>query len=301
MSSLHSHRWPLRVVSIAIIGALVISTESGASAETPPKALPTEQVDFGSGELVTLRARTRESTKWVIGRELSHQFESLANRARSGDAEVAENLSAALSKCERAPRTKEELDDAVELMRSERKQVLPDGVMAQITSSADIEDLVWQLLVDPYETCKGLTDAQRGSARQWLDLAVELGNADAAIAALEFATKPFEQQRLRELVWRAGEPDVLGGEAHFYEQRSRSSDAKPDDLVQAYAHQFALNEIAKFFAREYPPRPIRQRLHDGIASELDRIGSLLTVEQRNAAVGVAADIVRSNPNCCSII
>lgn len=272
-----------------------------ASADTSPAELPLERVNFGAGESVIMRAKPRETSAWVIEGNLASQFEQLASRARAGDAELAENLYVALSACEKAPRTDDELDRAIVRLRNERKLVQADGVTVEVEGSTDIESLVSVFLVDPYQLCQGLTEHQRGSAQEWLDLAVNLGNADAAIAALQTERDPYEQQRLISIVWLSGEPQVLGARAVFHANRAKSADGKDDDLVQAYANQYALNEIAKFFARHYPPLPIRSRLHASIARELERMGGELTSEDRNAAIKLAAEIVRANPNCCDVL
>ncbi len=279
----------------------LIVTASVVFAEPSTKALPQEQVDFGAGESLVLRARPRQATKWVIEGRLASQFDVLTVRARSGDAEVAENLYQALSRCRSVPRTKVELNQAIELLRNERKLVQADGVIADVRSDTDVESLVSVFLVDPYEFCEGLTETQRGSTQEWLELAVNLGNVDAAIEALQLESDVDEQQQLVAIIWHAGEPQVLGARAIFYENRAKTSSARADDLVQSYANQFALNEIAKFFARHYPPQTVRGRLHKHIADELQRLGLELTVEQKNAAIKLAAHMIRANPNCCELL
>lgn len=257
-----------------------------------------EQVQFGDGEVVTLRM-TSEPSEWLIGNQpLATHYEDLAKLAKGGNAVVAENLSDAIKRCETAYDTRANLDSALTLLRDRRLLQVRGEPAAAIRGDVDIEKVAQTVLIEPFEFCSGLTNEQRTSAHEWQALAVSLGNADAAAAALETESDATKRQALFDILWAHGDPEALRAKSQFYEERSKGNDARRDDSVRAYAYMFAMNEFAKYSASVLAPGRLRTTYHNSIASALERLDAALTPEQRRAGVKAAAELMRSNPACC---
>ena len=112
----------------------------------------------------------------------------------------------------------------------------------------------------------------------------------------EEATDPVEQERLYRIRWEDfGETIALQALANYHLERG--------DLVQAYAHFYAVHQIAKWYEdvvpESYQPGPVLKQLHADIAADVERIGKELTEDQRKAGVRLAAALIRDNPRCCT--
>lgn len=116
--------------------------------------------------------------------------------------------------------------------------------------------------------------------------------------ATNLATSPVEQERLLRIRWEDyGDTIALQALASHHLERG--------DLVQAYAHFYAVDKIAKWYEsvvpENYKPGPVLKKIHEGIAADVERIGKELSASQRQAGVKLAAALIRNNPNCCTSI
>lgn len=112
------------------------------------------------------------------------------------------------------------------------------------------------------------------------------------------ATSPVEQERLLRIRWEDyGDTIALQALANYHLERG--------DLVQAYAHFYAVDKIAKWYDNVVPenckPGPVLSKLHDNIAADVERVGKELSAGQRQAGVKLAAALIRNNSNCCTAI
>ena len=105
------------------------------------------------------------------------------------------------------------------------------------------------------------------------------------------ASDPEAKEQIARQLWEYGDGEMLYEISRAHEKRM--------DLVGAYAHLYALNELAKFNAKRQPPEAkVRGPFFNGIQEELEQLGMRMSPEQRRAAIRQAAQIVRDNPNCC---
>lgn len=280
---------------------LAVSLSGGPAFAAPPaeytRVLREERVDLGEGESVTLRFVERRDPGYVDG-PLAPEYARLAAAARAGDVLAVESLIGGLRECERAHATRAELDAAIALLRKEGRLQWPGRPPATLRSALPVEVSVERMLVAPYVACEGLTPAQRASRPDWIALGVGLGSAEAAMAALDGTTDRDERRALMELLWRTGHPGALAALAEFHEERSRTRESAADDLVRAYAYRVAHAELAKFAQRLAAPGPMHERHYRGIVTEMERVGALLRGEEKQAAVKLAAELLRTNANCC---
>jgi hypothetical protein len=75
------------------------------------------------------------------------------------------------------------------------------------------------------------------------------------------------------------------------------------DLVQAYAHLYSVDKIAKWYESvspaDFKPGSLQRKHFAEIQADMERVGNMLTESQRNAGVKLAAALIRNNPNCCT--
>jgi hypothetical protein len=110
------------------------------------------------------------------------------------------------------------------------------------------------------------------------------------------ATDEVEQERLWRIRWEDyGETVALQTLSIYHLERG--------DLVQAYAHLYAVDKIAKWYESVTPanfkPGPLLRKHFAEIQADMERVGSMLTASQREAGVKLAATLIRNNPNCCT--
>ncbi|HET9230889.1 MAG TPA: hypothetical protein VFO00_06350 [Vitreimonas sp.] len=110
------------------------------------------------------------------------------------------------------------------------------------------------------------------------------------------ATSPVEQERLLRIRWEDyGDTIALQSLANYHLERG--------DLVQAYAHFYAVHKIAQWYESVVPeshkPGPVLRKIHSNIAADVERIGKELSPSQRKTGVKLAAALIRNNPNCCT--
>lgn len=110
------------------------------------------------------------------------------------------------------------------------------------------------------------------------------------------ATSPVEQERLLHIRWEDyGDTIALQALANYHLERG--------DLVQAYAHFYAVDKIAKWYEsvvpENYQPGPLLKKIHENIATNVERVGKELSANQRQAGVKLAAALIRNNSNCCT--
>lgn len=110
------------------------------------------------------------------------------------------------------------------------------------------------------------------------------------------ATSPVEKERLLRIRW-----EDYGDTIAF--QNLATCHLERGDLVQAYAHLYAVDKIAKWYESVVPedrkPGPVLTKFHENIAADVERVGRQLTPSQRAAGVKLAATLIRNNPNCCT--
>lgn len=114
--------------------------------------------------------------------------------------------------------------------------------------------------------------------------------------AINEASDPIEKERLWRTRWEDyGDTIALQALATYHLERG--------DLIQAYAHFYAIDKIAKWYTSVMPtkPGPILTMVHNDIAADLELVGKQLTANQRDGGVKLAAALVRNNPNCCTPI
>jgi hypothetical protein len=110
------------------------------------------------------------------------------------------------------------------------------------------------------------------------------------------ATSPVEQERLLRIRWEDyGDTIALQALANYHLERG--------DLVQAYAYFYAVDKVAKWYEsvvpENYKPGPVLRKIHENIATDVERVGKELSAGQREAGVKLAAALIRNNPNCCT--
>jgi hypothetical protein len=110
------------------------------------------------------------------------------------------------------------------------------------------------------------------------------------------ATDPIEKERLWRIRWEDyGETIALQALANYHLERG--------DLVQAYAHFYAVDKIAKWYEsvvpEDYKPGPVIKQIHYDIAADVERVGKNLSATQRDEGVRLAAALIRDNPRCCT--
>lgn len=110
------------------------------------------------------------------------------------------------------------------------------------------------------------------------------------------ATDPVEQERLLRIRWEDyGETMALQSLSIYHLERG--------DLVQGYAHLYAVDKIAKWYEsvvpEEFKPGPLQRQFLDDIEADVELVGKELTASQRKAGVKLAAALIRNNPNCCT--
>lgn len=124
-------------------------------------------------------------------------------------------------------------------------------------------------------------------------------------SATNEASDPIEQERLLRIRWEDhGEAIALQSLANHHLERG--------DLIQAYAHRYAVDRLAKWYAevtanglepvpgggRYLPPGPLMKQHFAEIAADVELLGKELTASQRKAGIKLAAELIRNNPNCC---
>jgi hypothetical protein len=114
--------------------------------------------------------------------------------------------------------------------------------------------------------------------------------------AIDEAADPVEKERLWRIRWEDyGDTVALQALANYHLERG--------DLVQAYAHLYAVDKIAKWYESVMPekPGPILTSVHNKIAADVELIAKQLTASQRELGIKFAAALIRNNPNCCTAI
>lgn len=112
------------------------------------------------------------------------------------------------------------------------------------------------------------------------------------------ATDPVEKERLWRIRWEDyGETIALQVLANYHLERG--------DVVRAYAHFYAVDQIAKWHEsvvpEAYKPGPVLRQIHENIAADVELTGKKLSAGQRKEGVKLAAALIRDNANCCTAI
>jgi hypothetical protein len=120
------------------------------------------------------------------------------------------------------------------------------------------------------------------------------------------AANPTDQERFWRMRWEElGEVPALQSLAVFHLDRG--------DYMSAYAHLYAVDKMAKWYAstvtpdfkpapgagKYQPPGPVLKQIFAGVEAQMNLVSEQLTASQRAQGIKLAAKLVRDNPNCCA--
>lgn len=158
----------------------------------------------GAFTVTVYPVETMHETTEYADRSVADDYDELANAAKRGDADAAEELAYALRRCNHAATTDQELEDKVGAM-------LRTGMVGApwFPEPTEVDNLAQYIDLErrKLELCRGLSRQQVGRAQDWFKLAGELGDYGAQVSAMELA---LDHYLLTQDISPSGAPGLQG-------------------------------------------------------------------------------------------
>ena len=255
-------------------------------------------IAFPDGESVQIKIRS--SPEWrIVDKDeapLAELYSQLRQEALAGDASAAFLLSTALNGCDFAYPDEVSMNEAIDHLRRTGELRAPGTAEpTPIRPGSDISQVEEDLFRRPFRFCRGISLEQRAESTTWLKMAAEQGHPGAAIAYARKLGRSNEAVRMYEIAWRDGKYDAAGQLAKLYEQ-GKGTERAPD-AVKALAYYYLYNKIT-LHRLQGATTPIRSRGYELERQDLDSRMASAAPEVRDAAMRLAKQLLRENPNCC---
>jgi hypothetical protein len=222
------------------------------------------------------------------------QLEELRSEFALGDARAATAIYEGIERCRTVHRDEISLDNAIRLARTERQLLLSDSSQpTPLATSVDIEMIIRDFLIRPFEFCLGTNDALVAQSRDWLAKAFERGDKFAAEHLINYAHSASEQLSIWRVIWSYANPSALPHIADILLARSRGAASEPDDVVNAYAHQLLFVRLQQN-ARLTEAGPVRSRLLKRSLESLTAIERTLGEADIKRGAVIASQILAGN-------
>lgn len=268
--------------------------------QTKTASLPEKAVDIafpdGTTIHVTLKPVVVPWSGVQMPERLADAYADLKQRAEGGDAPAARTLYQWLSRCDRAFEDEASFNAAVERLHTERVLMSPNASgPRRLPAGADVAEWERLELRQPYEFCKGITAGQKAEAGSWLQLAARAGDYIALQRWAQSLGDTPEGLAALEDLWNRGFSSVLSALAI---RNSRGILSAAPDHVRAYAYSFINFKLLEA-AYEGSSSPTRRMMLMAVEDSLRYRGGLLTPQETQRAIELAAQLLAENPNCCT--
>lgn len=221
------------------------------------------------------------------------KYDELQANALSGDPDAAFILYQVLEECSSAFSTEIEMSRAVDQLTQTYTVQLPGRDRVVRLSEPESLDATIEYIESSFEKCTPITANQKLEREKWLKLAAENGSVLASIWLAERIENPRESLSAAESAWDAGSAQALLHMSRIHKELyMRGEDV--DGNVRALAELLAYTRLL-IDARGAEGD---SRVEEAIAS-LEQEAKMFQNYQIEEAKKVAAEIIESNPRCCT--
>lgn len=224
-------------------------------------------------------------------------YDELELAAMSGHSAAAIQIFRSLKACQYAHRTKDELDRALERLRTDGIIEWPNGVREAETIPHGIEYGPFeQSMIDSYELCEGVSDEQANDAERWARLAAEAGDYMGIRLLTEEIGKTQESYELWQQAWEQGYVNGAQAMIIYYRDGIPESLGGEPDYIRMYAFQLIRNKLHEA-ASQWASHSNSNKLA-AMDNALRGTGGFLTPQEQEEAEALAAEILSEDRNCC---
>jgi hypothetical protein len=287
-------------------------TAAIAVADEAPERSESPVVVFPNGNTYEIALRPEPRLSLPAGLTAAEYFLQLKIQAMGGDGAAANRIYGLLRGCASAYRNPVALEAAVNEMYATR--VRPPGPGEQIANpelidnDRSLEDIEGQLRGHS-ASCADISDADINSAEGWLKLGVELDDVDSlmnyanvtSFDSYEDGVRPAYSTagvEILERAWKQGRVHALHELSEIY---SAGSESIQPDRVKASAYLYLNTHLRVIQIERRDPMPEgfpAQDLIDGKTEFLEQQMLQLRPFEVDAALEMAEDLLRNNPDCC---
>jgi len=267
----------------------------------PPDDIPVT-IEFPSGETVdvVLRHFWPDEPPVEIQPRLVDMYDDLVNLAESGNGASARYLNRALRGCRNVFRDKAAKDAAIEKLRSTGEITYPEGAEfphQHVPAGRDIGEFI-EVIEEQFTTCDGVSDEQIAYAEYWLNEAIKAGDFLATRDyAAEIGVYTDAGFQIQKKLWDQGHISAVNGLGMAYRHGVPSENNGEPDYVKSYAYGYVTFKLFEAALRGSNSPHAHNRLRS-FENSLSGKGAYLTPEQQQAAIELAAKILKENENCC---
>lgn len=290
------------------------SSTKEATPEPPPKVqIDKVQKPKADGNNLVIEINDEELPITVSEIELNsftlpakpagYLYDKLSERALGDDPVAARLLSGFITRCNEVFNSKEEHEAAMTNLKEKGEYPSANPRFAGIKVEAEMLAQVEQHFNKEFDACLGLTPDQKNESSRWARIAAENGDFLGIEQLINDPTVDAEERLgLLERQWSdfgfaggaTGVAAVLSGLSKF----SAYEGVEPDPK-KAYAYFIVSSKIEIALAESLGSSRVSQ-----ISSEHGVFESLLTAKLTPAehleAEQIAAELIRSNENCCTV-
>lgn len=257
--------------------------------------LHVDQVEFADGSTAQVTWRTVPVPSMKFSPPFVEHYPGLREEAARGEPEAAYALYRMLESCQFAYEGEAELERALHELKSTHKLQAPEmdePVLLRKTESVR----GWEVMLkESYEVCAGISQGQKAERREWLEIAA---NAAYPLAMREYSSTitDYEAGVSLDLArWHEGDAYALRSLAKRY-WANYNDGHKPTDNVAGYAAMHAFVTLARENANLFVHT--HDRRFETFEAELADFRRALRQYEINAAESQAAQLIKSNSNCC---
>lgn len=290
---------------IVRVGSELPGESISPSADVPVIAFPN-----GNSYEILLRPAPQESLDIEIS--AADYFQQLKVQAIGGDGAAAHRIHRLMSSCESAYRDPQELEAAINRMYETRVWPLGPGMKVenpQLIGEDRSLPVLEKSLRNHAKSCESFTDRDIASAQDWLKFAADLNDVGALMDYADVVNidESGTDSRIRytpsgvdalEQAWKQGRVHALHELSAIY--RAGSESIQPDRVkASAYLYLNTHLRIIQIERRDPMPEGFpAQGLIAGKRELLDQQMLRLRPSEVDAALEMAEDLLRNNPDCC---
>jgi hypothetical protein len=283
--------------SSPLVGNAQASSGGPPPIDYAPKTIATSSqgkpLIFPDGEVIEII--WRESMRPTVSAFGVDNYEVMRKAALSGDAIVSFNLSEMQRSCQSHYDSDESLEAAVDQLYQTHTIPRPD--QERPTKIGDPEKLeeIATMMRSSYARCEKLLAYQGDFDEKWLERSA---NDGWPLAMIELGQQQDDRESARNLyqaAWDTGSVQSLSLLSEII-MRSYESGENPNANVEAFAVLLTYTIIETTLLKDQGR--IAGRHAARLKAKLEDEQKLLLPQERNEALEMSKQMIRSNPNCC---
>jgi len=249
-----------------------------------------------SSAALSVEWQRRSTEPFDMTEPISQHYLILRTNAEAGSKFAAVNLYELVKTCQSAYTEESQLNAAIDRLYQTHMLQTPDmPEPVRIAEPEIVEEYINIGLREPFVNCKGLTDEQKQSPKQWLELAAELGDNLAQIEVSRFIDDNEIALEYLERSWQQGDSGALEFMAERY-WRNYESGENPGDKIRSHAAFIAYAHLMTAGMQGHGQ--IADRWVLSVQKRLATMASTMRPNEISDALALSQQLIQENGNCC---